>query len=209
MLLLQQPRDGMGKRLRFVVAGFSIQRDVNLHAFRSGGFCEALQSEMVEDDAHPECDLRALHDVCGRSGIEVEDDHGRRFDIGGQCQRGMQFQRRQVCDPDERGQVVGQNEIDGAVIAVAPDGSRLHPLRAMHRRVFFKEILMVHTFGIPLHGQRMSREMRHQYRRNADVIVDHLTLGEAGGGIENLVQVGKIELTAFDFDDGGSGHGIG
>ncbi len=49
--------------------------------------------------------------------------------------------------------------------------------------------------------------MRHQIRRNADVVIDDLSLGEAGGGIEDLVKVRETELAALDFDDGGSGHG--
>src|SRR5260221_8718786 len=77
----------------------------------------------------------------------------------------------------------------------------------MHGGVFFEEEFLLHAPGIALHGERPSGEMRHQIRRNADVVIDDLSLGEAGGGIEDLVKVRETELAALDFDDGGSGHG--
>jgi hypothetical protein len=36
----------------------------------------------------------------------------------------------------------------------------------------------------------------------------HLPFGKTRGGIEDLVQICELELAAFDFDDGGSGHGV-
>ncbi len=119
----------------------------------------------------------------------------------------MQLDRREVCDPHQRGEIVGEKIVNGSFVTLAPHGRGLHPVRAMHGGVFFEEEFLLHAPGIALHGERPSGEMRHQIRRNADVVIDDLSLGEAGGGIEDLVKVRETELAALDFDDGGSGHG--
>src|SRR6267142_5218468 len=161
---------------------------------------------MVEDRADPESYLRALHDGGRWSGIEIEDDHGWLLDVRRQRERRMQLQRRQICNPDQRGQIVGENVIHGALVALAPDGCGLHPIGTMLGRALLKKILVIHAFGIALHGQRTSGEMWQQDRCDADVVVDYLALGEAGGGIEDFVEVRELELAAFNFDDAwGSG----
>ena len=125
-----------------------------------------------------------------------------------QRERWVQFNRGQVRDPHQRRQIVGQKVVDGAVVALAPDGRGLHPVGAMHGRVLLEEKFLVsRRLGIALHGERTSREVRHQHRRDADVVVHHLPFGETGGGIEDLVQIRELELAALHFDDGGSGHG--
>ena len=42
--------------------------------------------------------------------------------------------------------------------------------------------------------------MRHQGGSHARVIVDDLSFGETGGGIEDLIEVRKGERLALDFD---------
>ena len=42
--------------------------------------------------------------------------------------------------------------------------------------------------------------MRQQHRRDARVVVDHLALGEAGLGIEDLVEVGERQRPPVDLD---------
>src|SRR5258708_30672871 len=97
--------------------------------------------------------------------------------------------------------------MDGAMVALAPDGRGFDPVGPMHGRIFFEEIFLVDSFGIALHGERSSGEMRHQIGRNADVIIRHLSLGEPGSGIDDLVKIRELKLAALHFDDGGSGHG--
>src|SRR5208282_1457527 len=118
----------------------------------------------------------------------------------------MQFNRRQVRDPYQGGQIVGEYEIDGAVVALAPHGRGFYPVRPMHGRVLFEEIFMIHTFGVALHGERPTSEMWHKDGRNADVEIHDLPFGETGGGVENLVKICELELAALHFDDGGRGH---
>ena len=45
-----------------------------------------------------------------------------------------------------------------------------------------------------------ARQMREQDRRDPRVVLDHLPLGEAHRGIEDLLQVGERERVALDLD---------
>ena len=73
-------------------------------------------------------------------------------------------------------------------------------------RVLFEEIWMVHAFGITFHRERPSREMRLKHRRDVNDVIDDLSLGKTSGWIKNLIEIRKLELAAFNFDDGWSGH---
>src|SRR5437660_10060098 len=119
----------------------------------------------------------------------------------------MQLDRRQIRNPYQRREIVSEKIVDSSFVTLAPHGRGFDPVRAVHRGVFFEEILLLHASGITLHGQRPSGEMRHQIGRDADVIIHHLPLGERGGGIEDLVKIRETKLAALYFDDGGSGHG--
>ena len=44
-------------------------------------------------------------------------------------------------------------------------------------------------------------QMRQQDGRDANVIVDHLSLGESGFGIEHLVEVRQLKVFAFHVND--------
>ena len=81
MFVFKQPGEDVGKWLGFVVAGFRVQGNINLHAFRARGFGEALQLEMIEDRTQPHRDLTALNDVGGWPGVEIEDHAARAFNI--------------------------------------------------------------------------------------------------------------------------------
>ncbi len=155
---------------------------------------------MLEDLPQPDTDLGALHDIGWRAGVEIEHHHGRAADFLRQRKRRVQLDRRQVRHPDNRRQIVGQNVIDGAAVAFAPDGRGLDPVRPMGGGVLFKKELAVYPVGISLQGERPPGQMRHQDRRNASVVVDDLSLGEAGRGIENFIQVGELQLPALNFD---------
>ena len=60
----------------------------------------------------------------------------------------------------------------------------------------------IYAFWIALERERTAFQVRNQYRRNADVIVDYLPFGEPNRGIENFVEVRKLKLFAFDLDYG-------
>ena len=112
----------------------------------------------------------------------------------------MQFDRGQVRHPDHRGQIVGQNVVDVAPIAFAPDGRGLYPLGPVRGGILLKKELAVHPVGIALKGQRPSRKVGNENGRDAGVVVNDLSLGEAGRGIQDFVQVRQLQLPALDFN---------
>src|SRR5579863_4387638 len=112
----------------------------------------------------------------------------------------MKFDASEIRDPDKRGQIVRQNVIYIALIAFTPDRRGLYPVRTMFRRVLFEEEFFVHAFGIALQGERAFCKMRQQDRRDARVVVDHLSLGEPSCGVKYLVQVRQTQMFAVDLN---------
>src|ERR1700682_5229369 len=53
MIVLEKPREGMGKGLSRLVTCRSVQRDINLQPFRSRSLGKTLQPEMLKDLAQP------------------------------------------------------------------------------------------------------------------------------------------------------------
>ena len=206
MLIFQQAGQRVGKGFGGLVAGGRVQRNVNLQPLRAGGLGETLQAEVLKDFPQPHADLRALHDVGGWSGIEIEHHHGGTADIFCQRKRGMQFDGGQVRHPDHRAQIVGKNVVDRAPVALAPDGRGLHPVGPVRGGVLLEEILAVHAVGITLQGERTPLQMRNQHRPDAGVVVNDLPLGEAGCGIQDLVQIGQLQLPALNFNHRCSAH---
>ena len=118
----------------------------------------------------------------------------------------MQFQRRKIRQPYQR-RPDRPPERNGSVRRLRPlqIGRRLHPVGLVHGRVLLEKRFAVHAVGITLAGQRPPRQMRNNRRRDPDVVVDHLFLGESGGGIQHLLQVRQLEMLALNFD-GRIGH---
>src|SRR5580704_3055137 len=122
----------------------------------------------------------------------------------------MKFDSSEIRDPDERGQIVRQDVIYIALVAFAPDRRSLYPVWTMFSRVLFEEVFFVHAFGIALQSERTSRKMRQQDRRDARVVIDHLSFCEPSCGVKNLAQVGQTQMLAVDLNYlGFAGHGFG
>jgi hypothetical protein len=68
----------------------------------------------------------------------------------------------------------------------------------VRRRLLLEERLAVNAVGVARDGQRPAGKMRQQERRDRRVVVDHVTLGEAVGRIQDLRQVGQRELVAVE-----------
>src|ERR1700678_1300614 len=152
MFVFQQLGQRVRKSLgRFVVGG-SVQRNVDLQSLGTGSFRKTLQSEVLEDLPQPEPYLAALQNICRRAWIEIEHHHGRASDVFRERKRWMQLNRRQIRQPNERGQIVSQNVVDGSAVSLAPDGSGLHPVGPVLRRVLLVEELLVHAVGVALAG---------------------------------------------------------
>src|ERR1700674_2431022 len=112
----------------------------------------------------------------------------------------MQLDRSEIRQPHQRRQIVGQNVLDGAAVSTAPDGSGLHPVRPVPRRVLLVEVFFVHSVGIALACERPPLQMRQYRRSDSDVVIDDLLLGESSGGIQDLFQIRQLELLALDLN---------
>src|SRR4029453_4977862 len=85
-----------------------------------------------------------------------------------------------------------------SLVALAPHFCCLHPFRPMHGAVLFIEKLAFHAIWIALHCEGTVLQVRQKRRGNADVVVDHLRLGETRLRIKNLVQVRDLKLPIVD-----------
>ena len=70
----------------------------------------------------------------------------------------------------------------------------------MRGAILFVKMHAGDALGVALHGEGAAAQMRQQHRRDADVVINDLRFGEAGGGIHHLLQVGKAELLSLDLD---------
>ena len=114
----------------------------------------------------------------------------------------MQFQISKVCRPDEGGEIVRQTEIDGILVPFAPNRGDFQPLGAESGASFLIEELSFNSVRIAFECQRPVFEMRQENGRDADVIVDNLTFGETGGGVEDFVQTRDGNRFAVDLEGG-------
>src|SRR5262249_18474932 len=57
--------------------------------------------------------------------------------------------------------------------------------------------------------ERTSFEVWQQHGRDARIVVDHLRLGESGGGIHDFLQVAERELATLNLDFRTRGHASG
>ena len=186
--MLKRLREGLG----LVVARLrGVERHVELHSLRAARLREALELQLLEDVTQPERHLRALDDGGRRARVEVERERGRALNVLRERQRRVELEVREVGEPDERGQVVREREVDRPPAGGHRHG--LYPVGPVGGRLLLVEVLLVDPVRVALEGERVVPEVRQQHRRDARVVVDHLALGEADLGIEHLVEVRKSE----------------
>src|ERR1700731_5049103 len=80
-------------------------------------------------------------------------------------------------EPQECGQVVGEQIAVLAVLVLGKNGDRLDELRQRLRPVLLKEALAVDALGHANHGQRSIRKVRQHEARDAGQIADEIALG--------------------------------
>src|ERR1700720_599985 len=110
----------------------------------------------------------------------------------------MRLNRRQVRHPYHRRQVIRQNMVDGAPVVFAPNGRGLYPVGSVGRGVLLKKELANNPVRIAFQRQWASGKMWYEKRRDAGVIVDHLSFGETGRRIEHLVQIRQRQMSALN-----------
>src|SRR5207244_11737806 len=86
----------------------------------------------------------------------------------------------------------------GSLVSVPPYLRGLHPVRPVRRAVLFIKKFAFHTVGISLQCQRAIFQVRQKQWGYANVIVNYLSLGEAGLWINDLVEVGYRQLLPFN-----------
>ncbi len=68
----------------------------------------------------------------------------------------------------------------------------------MRRTVLFVKKFAFDAVRIALHSQRPILQMRQKHRRNANVVIDHLPLGESDVRVNYLFQVRYLNLAVLD-----------
>ena len=194
--LLQPLGQLVGVR-RGPVGGHRDDRRVDLHPLRAtrlGVGREAVRRQLL---AQHHRDPGALHHRRRRPRVQVQDEEVRAAHRapGADGPLGhVQLERGQVGGPDERGEVVDHDVVDGLAVLAAPGHRQPHgpdPLRRAAGGVLREEPLAVHTVRVALEGDRPVAQMWQQDVGDAGVVVDDLALGEPGLGIEHLVEVGQ------------------
>ncbi len=165
---------------------------------------------MAEEIAQAQADPAALDDVGGRSGIEVEGEDGGAFGRSREGERGVELDRRQLRHPDQRRPAVADAEVDLARMRAGFDARGLHPFRPVLGAALLEEgrVEVIDPFGEAAQRDRATFEVGDDRRGDLGVVVDHLALGEAGLRVEDLVEVGELQLTAVDLDLTADGHGL-
>jgi hypothetical protein len=110
----------------------------------------------------------------------------------------VQLEISQVRRPDECGQIVSETIVHDPLIAFAPHLCCLYPFWPMRGAVLLIEKLTFHAIWITLHCKGTILQMRQKRRRNADVVIDHLRLGETGPRVKHLVQVRYLKFSIVD-----------
>ena len=94
--------------------------------------------------------------------------------------------------------------------ACGPASTRavLHPFRPVLGAALLEEgrVEVLDAFGEAAQGHRPAAQVGDHRRRHLGVVVDHLALGEAGLRVEDLVEVGELQLTPLDLDLAVRGH---
>src|SRR5215472_16592011 len=112
----------------------------------------------------------------------------------------MQLEICKIGQPDQAGKVLHHTIIHETFIAITPDLGCLHPLRAIRGAILLVKMKLVYAFGIAFESEGTSGKVRQEHRRNAHEIINDLALGETYRGEEDFIQIGKLDLTAFNFD---------
>ena len=73
-------------------------------------------------------------------------------------------------------------------------------LGVVGRAPLLEEPFALRAVGRAHERRRPAGEVGQHHRRDPPVVVDDVGLAEAGGGVEELVEVGERELAAVDLD---------
>ena len=180
---------------------------VELDALASARHRKRIQAHVTEDVACPSRHLGAFGEPDTRTRVEVEHKAvgipprslGREPPL-----RHVQLEARDLREVHERGHVADQRVVLRA--ARVRDRQAVHPVGGAALEVLREERLLgvllgAHAVGPALAGHRPPGDVRDHRRTDAGVVVDHLALGRARLGVEDLVEVRDAQSPAADADE--------
>ncbi len=172
-------------------------RDVDVKPLRAARLDERFhlqRCECVADDTR-----RLAYLIEGRAlpGVEIEVDIVGTIDIVTPCVPLIEVDAPQVDQPEQRGHVVDDREIDD-VAGLVLDGARANPGGTRHRRPLHEEEFARGTVRITLHHHRAVPDVRKQDSRNVRVILDQRAFRNAPLRPEGLLQVREAHLAPRD-----------
>ena len=112
----------------------------------------------------------------------------------------MQLKIGQICRPDQCRNVLREAKMNVVIAPFTPDRRCSHPFWTMARAALLIKKFPVHALRIAFQSKRAFAQVRQKRGSNAHIVVNHLPLGESGCGIKHLVEIGKLQLLAFNFN---------
>src|SRR5690606_29344901 len=176
--------------------------NVNLDALLPAGLHAAGQAVAGERVAEQQGDPAAVDDRGRGAGVEVEDERvrgERRAVRADPPHRDVDLQRGQVGAVDQGGQIGDERAVAPVALfgaALGREGHGTDPVGGVRGGVLLVEALPAGAVRVARDGERPVPQVREHHRRDPGVVVDDLRLGEAGVGVEDLVQVAQGEVTA-------------
>ncbi len=161
-------------------------------------FGKHSRPKLPEEVAQAERDAAALDDGRRRARVEIEGEDGRHLDRSTPwTARGAARARRAArarpasacCRPGRSRSVAGP---------VGEHGRRLHPLGPVLGAALLEEVEALDAVGVALERGRAALQVRDHGVGDPGVVVDHLALGEPGLRVEDLVEVGQLQLAPAD-----------
>ncbi len=150
--------------------------------------------ECVTDDNRR---LAYLIEGCARPRVKIEVDIVGTIDIVTPCVPLIEIDAPQVDQPEQRGHVVDDREIDD-VAGLVFDGARANPGWPRHRRAFHEEEFASGTVRIALHHHCAVADVRKENGRNVGVVLDQRALRNAPLRPEGFPQVRQTHLAPGD-----------
>ena len=166
--------------------------------FEPDVFTNDDEPDRVEEVAQLDGHRGGVEHPGGRPGIEIEDDGVGHVGGRGPGLEGVELERGEVRQPDERGGLV-----DVALVELADLG---HPVGVVRRAALLEEPLALHPVRAPHERDGSAGEVGDHHRGDPGVVVDDLGLGEPRLGVQDLLEVREHEAAAVDVDVGARGR---
>lgn len=152
-----------------------------------GGLDEGAEPALLQAVPDDAGDRDHLVEVERRLGVEVDEE-----EVGGVVRAGpregrVELERGEVGEPGERVGVVAEEEADVPARRLGPVGEGLHVLRRAGRRVLLEEPRFPDAAREAVEGQRPVFQVREEERRDPEIVLDHVPLGEPGRRVQHPV----------------------